>query len=68
MRDVMSEPVFIYGKGRNQITLKGDKAIEAAGWSIRVLLLLRGFSLFTKVLAAGGALSALGVAIKWAIS
>jgi hypothetical protein len=35
-------PEVTIGKGWTQITLKGEKAIKAAGWALPPLLLCRG--------------------------
>jgi hypothetical protein len=33
-----SQPEFSFGRGRNQISLKGKEAITEGGWAIRLLL------------------------------
>jgi hypothetical protein len=58
----MSDPEFSFGKGRNQIILKGDKAIREGGWSIRALLLARALAI---LLPAVGAAIALAVWRFW---
>jgi len=48
----MSDPEFSFGQGRNQIILKGDKAIREGGWSIRALLLARAMAILLPAIAA----------------
>lgn len=46
------EPEFSFGKGRNQISLKGADAIREARWAIRALLVARALA----VVLAGSAI------------
>jgi hypothetical protein len=52
----MRDPEFSFGQGRNQITLRGDKAIREGGWSIRALLLARAAAVLLPALAATAAI------------
>jgi hypothetical protein len=51
----MSDPEFSFGKGRNQINLKGKDAIREGGWAIRTLLLARALAIVVPVLLAATA-------------
>jgi hypothetical protein len=44
------EPIFAYGKGRNQIVIKGDRAIREARSAIRWLLLARALSVLLRAI------------------
>jgi len=55
-------PEVTIGKGWSQITLKGEKAIEAAGWALPVLLVLRGLLIPLTGSAAAGAC---WLVLKW---
>lgn len=35
------EPIFRFGKGRNQIIVRGERAVRECGWAIRTLLVSR---------------------------
>jgi len=48
----MSYPEFSFGKGRNQINLKGKEAIKEGGWSIRFLLLARALAILLPAIGA----------------
>jgi hypothetical protein len=57
-------PEVTIGKGWSQITLKGEKTIEAAGWALPVLLVLRGLLIsLTGSAVAGGC----WLVLKWLI-
>lgn len=47
----MSDPEFSFGKGRNQINLKGKEAIREGGWAIRGLLLARAMAILLPAFA-----------------
>jgi hypothetical protein len=55
----MSAPVFTFGKGRNQITVKGDSAVRECGWTIRLLLIARAFAIVLTALAIFGSVIAI---------
>jgi hypothetical protein len=48
----MSDPEFLFGRGRHQISLKGREAIREGGWAIRLLLVARALAISLPVLAA----------------
>lgn len=55
-------PEITIGKGWLQITLRGEKAIEAAGWALPVLLVGRGlFMPLTYSAVVGGC----WLVLKW---
>jgi len=56
----MAEPQVSIGKGRTQIVLRGEKAIEAVGWTVRLLIIARAI-----VLVLAPLVTLLGIA-RWA--
>jgi hypothetical protein len=49
-------PEFSFGKGRNQIVLKGKAAIREGGWAIRFLLISRALAVLLSALAVVSAI------------
>jgi hypothetical protein len=50
------DPIFSFGRGRNQILIIGERAITDAMWAIRSLLLARAISILVPTLVAVGIL------------
>jgi hypothetical protein len=64
-RETMSEPEFSFGRGRNQIKLKGNEAIRAGGVAIRFLLFSKGIAI---VLGTGAVSFLVGAFVRWLFS
>jgi hypothetical protein len=61
----MSEPEVLFGRGRNQIKLKGVEAIRSGGGAIRFLLFSKGIAI---VLGTGAASVLVGAFVRWLFS
>jgi hypothetical protein len=41
----MAEPQVLIGRGRSQIVLRGKDAIEAGGWTVKLLFIARAVAI-----------------------